>query len=72
MTLAGQAAGMYGATMASQPAPQVGRWRLRMSAFLFTALVPFAANAQPAAPDDFIATAGDKDAVLTWVLPIRP
>ena len=57
---------MYDAAMASQPTPQVGPWRLRMSAFLFAALVSFAANAQPAAPDDFVATAGDKEAGLTW------
>ena len=63
---------MYDAAMASQPTPQVGPWRLRMSAFLFAALVSFAANAQPAAPDDFVATAGDKEAGLTWRDPSNP
>ena len=46
--------------------PRMGRRRVRMSAFLFAALVPLAANAQPAAPTGFAATAGDEKAVLTW------
>ena len=46
--------------------------RLREFAFLaFTVLVPFAANAQPAAPSNLLATAGDEAAALAWYNPFN-
>ena len=52
--------------LAKRTWPRLSRRCLRVSVPLLAALVPHVANAQPAAPRDLVAIAGDEEAVLTW------
>ena len=54
--------------LAADVTPRLGRRRLG-DRLLLAALFPLAASAQPAAPGDLWATAGDEEAVLTWADP---